>query len=88
MKKYIMVDEADDVITVLQDIRQHTEIVLEDKSVIKAAEDIPCFHKMAIRNIPKGNVVLRYGAPIGYATQPISAGQWVHVHNLDALKLM
>lgn len=88
MKQYIMIDEADDVITVLQDIQQHTEIVLQDGSVITATEDIPCFHKMAIRNIPKGDVVLRYGAPIGYATQPICVGQWVHIHNLDAVNLM
>ena len=29
-----------------------------------------------------GEVVLKYGQPIGVATQPIAAGEHVHVHNV------
>ena len=40
--------------------------------------------------LPDGRVitVLRYGEAIGYATKPITTGEWVHVHNLDAEKIM
>jgi altronate hydrolase len=49
---------------------------------VRAAEDIPAGHKMALRDIAKGEDVLKYGMPIGHATQDIPHGAWVHSHNL------
>lgn len=42
------------------------------------AEDVPQAHKAALRAIPKGAPVLRYGVPIGYALEDIPAGARVH----------
>jgi galactarate dehydratase len=39
---------------------------------------VPAGHKVALVAIGAGEPVLRYGIPIGYATQPIEAGRWVH----------
>ncbi len=39
-------------------------------------------HKHAIRPIARGENVIKYGAPIGHATEDIEAGEWVHTHNL------
>jgi len=39
-------------------------------------------HKMASAAIAVGEAVLRYGQIIGFASQPIQAGQHVHTHNL------
>jgi hypothetical protein len=39
-------------------------------------------HKVAVRPIVPGEPVIKYGHPIGHATAPIAAGEWVHVHNL------
>jgi altronate hydrolase len=41
-------------------------------------------HKIALRPVPKGERVLRYGQTIGFATGDIEAGDWVHTHNLTA----
>lgn len=41
----------------------------------------PAGHKIARRNIPAGDAVVKYGQVIGYASQPISAGSHVHSHN-------
>ncbi|MDE7377128.1 MAG: altronate dehydratase family protein, partial [Muribaculaceae bacterium] len=49
---------------------------------IEAFGDIPAGHKVALRDIAEGDVVIKYGFPIGHATQPIKAGEWVHSHNL------
>ena len=49
---------------------------------IRASEDIPAGHKIAIRPIRQGEAVVKYGAPIGYATQEIAEGQHVHTHNV------
>lgn len=39
-------------------------------------------HKLALRPVPQGAPVHRYGQVIGFATMPIAAGQHVHSHNL------
>ncbi len=38
-------------------------------------------HKVAIRDIARGDDVIKFGVPIGYARVAISAGEWVHLHN-------
>lgn len=42
----------------------------------------PRGHKIALRNIAKGEPVVKYGFPIGRATQDIAEGEWVHSNNL------
>lgn len=49
---------------------------------VTVKEEIPQGHKIALRNISKGENVVKYGFPIGHATTPIEAGGWVHTHNL------
>jgi hypothetical protein len=44
--------------------------------------DIALAHKVARRAIAPGEKILKYGAPIGVATQAIAAGRHVHVHNI------
>ncbi|MEK6350952.1 MAG: UxaA family hydrolase, partial [Burkholderia sp.] len=44
---------------------------------------IPAGHKVARRAVAAGAPVHRYGQIIGFASQPIAAGEHVHVHNLS-----
>ena len=39
-------------------------------------------HKYALRDIRAGENVIKYGNPIGHATEDIAKGQHVHTHNL------
>lgn len=39
-------------------------------------------HKSALVDIAEGENVIKYGFPIGHATQPITKGEHVHTHNL------
>ncbi|MGZ5181781.1 MAG: UxaA family hydrolase [Ramlibacter sp.] len=43
---------------------------------------VPPGHKLAVRDLAAGQPVRRYGQIIGFAAQPVRAGQHVHVHNL------
>ncbi len=43
---------------------------------------IPAGHKVALRPIQPGQIVLRYGQAIGRASKPIELGSHVHTHNL------
>lgn len=49
---------------------------------ITLLEDIAAGHKFAIADISKNENVVKYAYPIGHATRPIHAGEWVHTHNL------
>ena len=39
-------------------------------------------HKYALRDIKKGENIIKYGNPIGHATEDIKAGEHVHTHNV------
>jgi altronate hydrolase len=57
-------------------------VLLTDAGEVKVAGMIPPGHKVALRAVPKGEPVRKYGQIIGFATQDILPGQHVHSHNL------
>ena len=52
---------------------------------VTLTEDVPMGHKIALRDIRAGEKVVKYGYPIGEATEDIPAGSHVHTHNLKTL---
>ena len=50
--------------------------------LLQAEGNIPAGHKRALRDIPAGEQIIKYGHPIGRAKCDIKAGEWVHSHNL------
>lgn len=50
-----------------------------------ALDDIPIYHKAAIRNIGAGEPVIKYGETICLAKGDIPEGSHVHVHNVADL---
>jgi altronate dehydratase len=48
-----------------------------------ARDPIPSGHKIALRNIPAGSPLLKYGQVIGTAAIDIGEGQHVHSHNVE-----
>lgn len=58
-------------------------IMDEDRMIrLKASEDIPIGHKLALRDIHKGETVIKYGLDMGRAVAEIPAGAHAHVHNI------
>ena len=43
---------------------------------------VPAGHKFALLTLSAGDDIIKYGAPIGHATQRIAPGEWVHTHNV------
>ncbi len=77
--RVIRLNPADDVVISLHQLVSGTHLVEEGVTVSGL---IPPGHKVATRSIETGQAVLRYGQIIGFASQPIRAGQHVHTHNL------
>ena len=80
MKEFIKINECDNVIIALRDYKKDEVIDLEDEK-ITLLEDINRGHKIAIKNINKGENIVKYGLPIGYALEDIKVGSWIHTHN-------
>ncbi len=66
MKRLLQINKADNV-----------AVILVDGDAVA-----PRGHKVALCPIARGEEVIKYGFPIGRATQDIAEGEWVHSHNL------
>ena len=54
-------------------------ILDEDRTLsLPCTQDIPLGHKVALRDLAKGDPVRRYNVAIGFALEDIGAGRWVH----------
>jgi altronate hydrolase len=53
-------------------------------ATIALSQRIGLGHKIALRRIPKGEAITKYGQIIGFARENIEPGDWVHVHNVSA----
>ena len=88
MTNSIIVHPNDDVAVVTKSISKGEDVTyrFDGKEVtIKATDNIPTYHKIAIKNIKKGNNILKYGEVIGYATADIEIGNHIHTQNLSDL---
>ena len=47
-------------------------------------DNIPAGHKFALKDIAKGEFVIKYGEIIGRASCDIKKGDWVHTHNVKS----
>ncbi|MES2337256.1 MAG: altronate dehydratase family protein [Pseudomonadota bacterium] len=81
--RLLRLDPADSVAIPLADIGVGASL----GAGLVARQPIPALHKVALVAIPAGAAVIRYGQPIGLATQDIAAGDHVHVHNLAVADL-
>ena len=60
------------------------ELVVMEGTEFQVRAAIPIGHKVARYNLQPGARVLKYGAPIGSATQHIAPGEHVHLHNMKS----
>jgi altronate hydrolase len=81
-RPYIVLDEQDNVATVIRDLPSGEKVETDGGNIV-VRQTIPYGHKFALREIPRGEYVVKYGAQIGRATAPIAQGDHVHVHNVE-----
>ncbi len=85
---FVVHDEADSVgVVVVEGVKAGDAlagwIMDQDKIInMKAAEDIPIGHKLAIRPLAENDTVIKYGVDVGRVVKPIAAGAHLHVHNV------
>lgn len=89
MKTYVLLSPEDTVVTALVQLDQGTVLSVDNDAAsidLVVSSLIPYAHKIALRPMAIGQNVIKYGEVIGVASQPISPGDWVHVHNVESVR--
>ena len=55
-----------------------------DGRPVTVREAVTLGHKIAVRDVPRGDAVLKYGQVIGFASRDIATGEHVHLQNCSA----
>lgn len=90
MSTKVFVHEKGDVVGVaVEEIKRGEKVegwTMSDESVfsIQSKSDISVGHKIALKEIKKGEDIIKYNHPIGVATQDIAKGEYVHTHNVKS----
>src|SRR5450756_173451 len=71
----------DDVAVTTRELPAGTRVLTVARELVLPG-DVPRGHKLAVRDLPAGSAVHKYGQSIGRATADIAAGAHVHTHNL------
>jgi (2R)-sulfolactate sulfo-lyase subunit alpha len=88
MVHFVVHDEKDSVgVVVVEGVKSGEEltgwIMDQDKEIkVRAKNDIPIGHKLAIRELKADETVIKYSTDIGRAVAPIKVGEHAHVHNI------
>ncbi len=77
----LKIHENDNVAVAIETIPAGLEVEADGEK-IKALEEIPAGHKIALCDIREGEQVIKYGCPIGNAKEDIRKGGWIHTHNV------
>jgi altronate dehydratase len=81
MNAAIVISAQDNVATALEPL-DAGQTIQAGASAVAVIEAIPRGHKVALRAIRQGEVVVKYGSTIGHASADIPAGTHVHTHNV------
>ena len=87
----LKVTDLDNVATIFANgITDGTEVEVRDKKgnaeTVKVIGDVPYGHKIAVKDIKKGELIMKCVEEIGNATKDIVKGEYVHVHNRDSMR--
>lgn len=80
--RVLLLREGDDVAVATADLAPGDVVDLGGEHPVRVTQLVPRGHKVAVRALPVGHRVHKYGQVIGVATAPVAAGDHVHSHNL------
>ena len=78
---FLKINPADSVVVCLVPKKKGETIDVDGRQII-VNQDTPAGHKVLIKDVTKGEDIIKYGYPIGHAMQDMKAGDWVNENNL------
>jgi altronate hydrolase len=87
MNSWIRLHPKDHVVIVLRDFNKGETLTVDTGELsanrqIVLLDDVPKGHKILTESVRAGEHILKFGYSIGLAKEDISAGSWVHTHNM------
>ena len=86
----LKINDRDNVATLFCSVCVPCEVEVVDRqgrrTIMVVTGDIPYGHKVALRDIAKGEAIIKYGEQIGIASVDIRVGQHVHVQNVESVR--
>ena len=79
---FLKINPADTVFVCLQ-AKKKGDVVEVGGTQVILNQDTPAGHKVLIRDVKKGENIIKYGYPIGHARQDLKSGDWVNEDNLQ-----
>lgn len=86
----LVINESDTVAVAIENIEKDEEITVKyadgSTKTMSVLDHIPIYHKLAVKEMDKGNFVVKYGEHIGRASEDIKIGKHVHEHNVENVR--
>ncbi|MGD9134003.1 MAG: UxaA family hydrolase [Desulfobacterales bacterium] len=87
MIQFLVHEKADNVGVATVDIKAGENVQglfmdTQEKIDMKAVQEIPLGHKIALKELKVEDAVIKYGHDIGRVVADIKTGEHVHIHNL------
>ena len=82
---YLRINPADSVVVCLQPKKAGDIVDIDGRQVV-VNQDIPAGHKLLIEDTTKGQDIIKYGYPIGHATEDLKAGDLLSRTRIVALR--
>ncbi len=80
----LLIHPRDNVVVSLRDLAAGEEIRAKGIEAFTVLQDVPASHKVALKDIPAGEEIVKYGEIVAVSTKRIRKGEWVHTHNLES----
>lgn len=85
----LVLHKNDNVATAVRPLKSGDKIGVETGNGvvnIVLPQPVPFGHKFALKDIGRGEKIIKYGETIGQAAANIKRGEHVHIHNVEGLR--
>jgi len=81
----LLLDLGDNIAVALVELEEGALVQVQgQEEPVRILGRVPFGHKFALRDIPMGQPIVKYGQEIGVSSQAIARGEHVHIHNLSS----
>ncbi len=80
----LLLHPDDNILVCCRTVRAGERVRVSPNEEVEVLQEVELGHKLARRSLSAGEKVIKYGAPIGSTRVAVSAGEWVHLHNMKS----
>jgi altronate hydrolase len=81
MNRFIKINPADNVAVAVENLCAGEQLNIDDEAIV-LQNNIPAGHKIALQDFASGEDIIKYGLPIGHASEVIGKGNLINENNL------